>query len=111
MNIIFKAIALGITVILTGMFLPGISTDNFVTAILVGLVLTVLNMTLRPILKLLTLPISIVTFGLFSLVINTLMILITVWVVPGFEVDNILWAFAFSVIFSIVSTVIDKIGD
>lgn len=108
-KILIKIVVIALTVILAGKFLPGVSVDNYVTAGIVGLVLIVLNVTVKPILKILTLPISIMTLGLFKLVINTGIVFLAALIVPGFELDGIITAFIFGIIVSIVSTVVEKL--
>jgi putative membrane protein len=82
--------------------LPAIHIANFWTAMVIALVLGILNLTIRPLLIILTLPLTIVTLGFFLLVINTLMILLTSYLVPGFEVEGFWWAFLFSIFVSII---------
>jgi len=81
--------------------LAGVSSDNFWTALVAALVLAILNVILKPILLLLTLPITIVTLGLFALVVNGLVILFMAWLVPGIKVEGIWWAIAFGILVSI----------
>ena len=86
--------------------IPGVRVSAFSTALVVALVLGVINAILKPILIILTLPINIVTLGLFTFVINALLILLVSYFVPGFKVDGFLWALVFGVVLSIVNTVI-----
>lgn len=79
-------------------FLPGVYVAGFFTAVVVALVLGLVNAFVKPVVLLLTLPINILTLGLFTLVVNTLMVLLATWIVPGFEVSNFLWALLFSVV-------------
>jgi putative membrane protein len=99
-NWILSAIAIGITAYL----LPGVHINGGVTTLLVlSVVLGLINAILKPILKLLTLPITILTLGLFSLVINALMILLASSIVPNFVVDGFWWALLFSIVLSLVN--------
>lgn len=89
-------------VILTAAYLlPGVHVLDFVTALVIAVVLGVINVILRPILVLLTLPITILTLGLFLLVINALLIMLTTYIVPEFRVDSFWWALLFGVIVAI----------
>lgn len=81
----------------------GVSVDSYWTAFIVAIVLGVINMFIKPIVTILTLPITILTLGLFMFVINALLIMLISWGVDGFEVANFWWAFAFSIIVSLVS--------
>ncbi len=75
-------------------------------------VLSILNVVLRPVLILLTIPVTILTLGLFLLVINAVIILLTDWMIDGFEVRNFWWAILFSLIVSLVNYIADLIiGD
>jgi putative membrane protein len=73
---------------LVGQFVHGIHINGFVTALFAALVLGLVNFLVRPILVLITLPITIVTLGLFLIVINALMLLLTGALVPGFHIDS-----------------------
>lgn len=110
MNFIIKTLVVGAVVLLLSYFLPGVDVSSFLTAILVALVLAVLNALLRPILIILTIPITILTLGLFLLVINALMVLLADALIPGFNVDGFFWAFIFSICLSLVSWLLDSVA-
>lgn len=103
MNTIVSLVISALAVILTAYLLPGVTVSGFLPAILVAIVLGFLNAFVKPILVVLTLPINIVTIGLFTFVINALIILLVSQIVPGFKVDGFLWALLFSVILSLVN--------
>lgn len=103
MNTIVSLVISAVAVILTAYLLPGVTVSGFLPALLVAIVLGFLNAFVKPILILLTLPINIVTIGLFTFVINALIILLVSQIVPGFRVDGFWWALLFSVILSIVN--------
>jgi len=98
-----------IAVFVASKILPGIHVENIVTALLVAIVLGVINVFLKPLLVILTLPINLLTLGLFTFVINAFLVLVVSWIVPGFTVDNFLWALAFSLIVSLVSSFLSKL--
>lgn len=106
MQILVNLIINGLAVFITSRILPGVAVDDFFVAILVSVILGVVNTFLKPILLLLTLPINILTLGLFTFVINAIMVLIVGGLVPGFRVDGFWSALLFSLILSIVSGVI-----
>jgi len=81
-------------------FLPGIAIEDFWTAIVLAIVLAVLNAIVKPLLILLTLPITIVTLGLFLWVINAAIILLADKLIDGFEVDNFWYALLFGFLLS-----------
>lgn len=89
--------------------LPGFRVDGFETAIFAAIVLGVLNLTVVPLIKILTLPLTCLTFGLFSLLINAFMMMVASQLVNGFEVDGFLDAFLLSIIFAILSTILNML--
>jgi len=108
MGIIITLLINAVSVFATGYILPGIHINNFVTAIIIAVVLGILNTFLKPILTILTLPITVVTLGLFMLVINAIIVLLASAIVPGFHVDNFLWAIAFSLVLSIINSFLNS---
>jgi putative membrane protein len=92
----------------TAAIFPAIHVDVFATALILVLVLGLLNMLLKPLLIVLTIPITILTFGLFLLVINAVMVLVGDILVGGFSVDNFWWAMLFSLIISFGNSIIDR---
>jgi len=109
MSLILGIIVSSIAVYFTAWLLPGISVKSFGTAIIVAIVLGVLNAILKPILQFLSFPITVVTFGLFLLVINTVIILLTSALVGSFHVENFWWALLFSIVMSIVVSILEAI--
>lgn len=99
--VVTSVIAFGLSYIL-----KGIKIDSFWTAILLAIVLAVLNALLKPVLIILTLPITIVTLGLFLFVINAAIILLADYFIPGFEVNGFWWALLFSLLLSIVTSIL-----
>lgn len=106
MNLLFRIIILSISVVIAAYILPGVVLEDFSTAIVVAFVLALLNSILKPILVVLTIPITIFTLGLFLLVINAAMILIASHFVSGFEVDGFWYALLFSIVLSILSSLL-----
>lgn len=98
-------LATAIIVLGTAYLLPGFEVESFVTAIVVALVLGVLNALVKPILTLLTLPITVFTLGLFSLVNSSLILLLTAFIVPGFSIEPFWIAFPAALIIAVFSTV------
>lgn len=83
--------------------LPGVSVTGYLAALGAAIIIGLANATVKPLLIVLTLPITIVTFGVFLLVINALVILLAAWLVPGFDVGGFWWAFLFGLILSVVN--------
>ncbi|MDD2744988.1 MAG: phage holin family protein [Candidatus Gracilibacteria bacterium] len=103
MNTIISLVISALAVIVTAYLLPGVTVAGFIPALLVAIVLGVLNAFVKPILLFLTLPINIVTIGLFTFVINAIIIILVSKIVPGFKVDGFWWALLFSIILSVVN--------
>ncbi len=106
---ITKTLITALAVLIASYLLSGVHIDNSVTALLVALALGLLNTFVRPILILLTIPITIFSLGLFLLVINILIVKWVATLVPGFTVNNWWAALWFSIIVSIFSTVIQNL--
>lgn len=96
--------ALGVYI--TAALLPGVRLRGFGSAMLVALILAVINALIRPILIILTLPLTILTLGLFLLVINALMVLLAEALVDGFRTEGFWWAMLFSVVLAVVNMVL-----
>ncbi len=109
MKFILKLLITAILVVVLSKILPGVETDGYVSAILVALSISVLNFIVRPILVVLTLPVTVVTLGLFLLVINAIIIMLADWLVGGFAVDGFLYALLFSIILAIARSLLFKI--
>ena len=103
--LITAAVAYGLSLILT----PHVQIDSYTTALIFSLVLAFLNAIVKPILVLLTLPITILTLGIFLLVINVLMILLADRLVEGIHIQGFLWAFVFGLLLSILSSAFGNI--
>ena len=106
MKIIISWILSALIILVVASITPGVHVASFTTALAVALVLGIINAFLKPVLLILTLPINILTLGLFTFVINAVLILVVGNIVPGFLVDGFLWAFVFGIILSISNTVV-----
>jgi len=98
-----------IAILIAAYLLPGVTVKGFVAALVTALVLGLINTFIRPILLILTLPINILTLGLFTFVINALLIMLTTAVVPGFDVRNFWWALLFSFVLSLIKWALNAI--
>lgn len=92
---------------LTALLLPGVHIEGFGRAMVVALVLGLLNTLVRPFLVVLTLPITLLTLGLFLLVINAVIIAFAAWLLEGFDVDHFGWALLAAVAISVLNLVLD----
>ena len=113
MKLIIRLIISTIAVLVTDLLLSGIHADDFVTGLLVAVVLGLLNTIVRPLLIVFTLPITILSMGLFLLVINAAMVKLADRMIDGFNVDSWWWALGFSLVLSVVQgflNALDKDG-
>jgi putative membrane protein len=106
MNLILRIVVTALLVLLISNFLPGVNVSGFATSIIVAIVLGLLNLFVKPVLVLFTLPVTVLTFGLFLLVINAIIIMICSELVKGFRVDNFWIALLFSIILSFLQSVL-----
>lgn len=109
MKFIIKLLLNALAVVVLSKVLSGVSVDSYTTAIIVAVVLSVLNLLVKPFLILLTLPITIVTLGLFLLVVNALIILLADNLIDGFSVDGIWTAILFSILLSILQSILHSL--
>lgn len=105
-NLLITAV---VVYVLSKLLEPHVSINSFTTAIIFALVLALLNAIVKPLLIILTLPLTIITLGLFLLVINVLIILLADKFVSGIKIDGFLWAFLFGLLLSIVSTILHRL--
>jgi len=110
MNFFVKLILSALAVVITSYLLGGVHVDDFFVALIVAALLALLNSIVRPLLVLLTIPITIFTLGIFLLVINAIIILMADAIVPGFQVDGFWWALLFSIILSIINSLFQGLG-
>jgi len=106
MNLIIKLLLTALAVVVLAKILPGVSVESYGSAIIVAIVIALLRLLVKPILVLLTLPITIVTFGLFLLIINAIIILMADYFVGGFDVVSIWWALLFSLLLSLFQSIL-----
>jgi putative membrane protein len=110
MNFLIRILITGLVAFGLSYLLEGVHIDKFTTALLLALVLAVLNAIVKPLLVILTLPITIITLGLFLLVINAAIILLGDYFLDGFKVDGFWWALLFSILLSVVSSILYSVG-
>lgn len=103
MYLLLKWIVLTLMVVFTAWIIPGITVSSYLSAFIAAAVISIVNISLKPALTLITLPINVFTLGLFSLVINALLLMFVAFLVPGFEINGFLAAFLGSLVLSILS--------
>lgn len=109
MAFLIKWLIFTLGIVLVTYIIPGVTVEGLFAAFVAALVLGLINAILKPIVIILTLPINILTIGLFTFVINALFVMLTAWVVPGFNVENFWWALLFGLLFSPVNFALNQI--
>lgn len=103
MYLLLKWIAFTFIVMFTAWLVPDIKLDGFLTAFVAAAVIAIVNISLKPMLNLITLPINVLSLGLFTLVINAILLMFVAYIVTGFEIDGFIPALFGSIIMSILS--------
>lgn len=111
MNLLIRILLTAVLVLVIAHFLPGVSVPNLMTSIIVAVVLALLNFIVKPVLVILTLPVTVLTLGLFLLIINAFIIWLCSRIVDGFSINNFLTALLFSLILSVCQSVVFAISD
>lgn len=111
MRMIVQLLLSAVAVNIAAWLVPGIHLDGFGAALGVALLLAVLNTFLKPVLVFFSLPITLLTFGLFLWVINTVMVMVCDTFIKGFEVESFLWGMLFSAILTLVSSFLEAANE
>lgn len=111
MGFLLKLLVSSLAVFFGAYILPGVYLEGFPTAILVALLMGFLNAFLRPVLIILTIPITLITFGLFLLVINAVIILLADYALSGFTVESFFTAVVFSIMVSLITWILEAIAN
>lgn len=106
-----KLIISTVSVFVSAYLIPGVTIDGWMTAFITAVVLGLLNVFVKPIVHIFALPITVLTLGLFSLVINVAMIMLADYLVDGFSVDSFLAALLFGILVSFVSSFLGNLAD
>ncbi len=109
MNLVIRILVTAGLVMLIAHLLPGVKVDSFIQSVYVAIILGLLNVFIKPIIILFTLPVTILTLGLFLLVINALLVLLCSNIVGGFHVESFWTAMFFSIILSISQSLVYKL--
>ena len=107
--ILVRWICFALALIFTAWVIPGIEVSSFLSAMFACVIIALINTFVKPVLQLVTLPINFLTVGLFSFVLNALLLMLAGWITPGLEVDGFLSALLGSIVLSIFSGGISKI--
>lgn len=109
MKLLLRLLLTAVAVVILAKILPGVSVDSYWTAIIVAVVLSLLNFIVKPILVLLTLPVTILTLGLFLLIINAIIIFMADGFIDGFDISGWFMAIIFSLLLSLFQSVLFSI--
>ena len=109
MRFFVRLIVTALAVVIASKILPGVEVRGGLTAVVVAAVLALLNVFVKPLLIILTIPITVFTLGLFLLVINALIILLAARIVDGFHVDGFWYALLFSIVLTIVVSLLNAL--
>lgn len=110
MNFLIRTLLSSLAVIIVSYLLPGVEVAGFFKAVIVAVLLSLLNVSVKPILIIFTIPLTVFSLGLFLLVINALIIMLADWVIPGFEVANFWWALLFSLLLSLTNSLLFELS-
>ncbi len=109
MVLILRWLLFALAIIFTAWLVPGIDVNGFQSAMLVAVIIALINIFIRPLITLITLPINVLTLGLFGLVINALLFMLAGYVAPGFTVEGFWSALLGSVVLSVLGVIINMI--
>ncbi len=100
-----------VSLVISAFVIPGVRLANFASALVAVIMISLVNIFIKPVLQLLAFPLNIFTLGLFSLVVNGLLFLLVAAIVPGFEIANLWWAILMAVVYSIITAFLAYIFD
>lgn len=106
--LLIRWIVITTAILLAAVILPGIHVESLAAALAAAAILGIINTFMRPVLLILTLPLTILTLGLFAFIINALMLLLVAAFVPGFKIDGFGWAFLGALLISVISWIANR---
>lgn len=109
MNLLIRLLILIASVFVASRIIPGVEIDSNETLLIVAILVGVVNAFIKPILVILTLPLTIISLGIFLLILNGLLVLALSAIVPGFMVSGLLAAILFSIVVSVISSVLNNL--
>lgn len=109
MQLLMALVINAVAFLATAYVVPGFRVDNFTAALLAAVVLGVVNTFIKPILSFVTLPLTVITLGLFAFVVNAIVLFIVAWIVPGLEIEGWLPAILGAIVLSVVSTILSSV--
>lgn len=110
MYLLLRLLILMAAIFVASYIIPGVAVDTFTTLVIVAIVIGIVNTFIKPILVLLTLPLTLITFGIFLLILNGLLVLLVSQIVPGFQVSGLLTAILFSIVVSLTTSFLEMLA-
>lgn len=110
LGLLTKLLVNTLSIFLAGYLLSGVYVESLGTALMVSVMLAILNVTVKPILILVTFPITVLSLGLFLVVINVIVFRIASGLIDGFYIDGFFWALLYSIVVSIVNSVLTEMS-
>lgn len=111
MKLIFKLLASTASVLIAAYIVPAVTVDSLKTALIVAVVMGAINVFIRPVLVLLTLPITVITLGIFAFLINVAIVMFVAYIVPGFDIATVFGALLFSLLLSLVNSFLSALAN
>ena len=109
MVLLVRWILFALAIVYVAWLVPGIEVENFQSAMLVTVIIALINIFIRPLIVFITLPINILTLGIFTLVINALLLMLAGYLAPGVDVEGVLSAFIGSVVLAFLGLIINMV--
>lgn len=109
MVLLVRWILFALAIVFVAWLVPGIEVENFQSAMLVTVIIALINIFIRPLIVFITLPINILTLGIFTLVINALLLMLAGYLAPGVDVEGFLSAFIGSVVLAFLGLIINMV--
>ncbi len=109
MRLLISILLNAVLIYVAAYLLQGVFVANYVSAIIAAMVLGIVNWTIKPLITIITLPVTFITFGLFLLVINGLMVMLAAYIVPGFAVGGLFQAIIFVIVLAIFNLIVGNL--
>lgn len=106
---VFQWLVNALALLVAAALLSGVRVDTVSAGLIAAALLGIVNISIRPVLILVTLPFNLLTLGLFTFVINALMLMFVAWLVPGFTIDGFWWGVAAALVLAFVSAVVTRL--
>lgn len=110
MKFILEILLSGLAILIASYLLPGVDVNGFGSAVIAGILLALVNVTIGLILRVLTFPINILTLGLVSFIISVLMVLLVDSLMDGFTVNGFWWAAVFAILLSVIRMIFGSLA-